>query len=58
MSKGSKPRPLSIAREEFANRYDNIFRKPKIATLTKPLEQANEQPEKHSKTSIPGTFIK
>lgn len=27
--KGSKPRPLSIPVEEFNDRWDNIFKKPK-----------------------------
>lgn len=27
--KGSKPRPLSISREEFNKHWDNIFNKPR-----------------------------
>ena len=27
MSKGSSPRPFSVSQEEFANRFDEIFRK-------------------------------
>ena len=28
MSKGSSPRPYSVSQEEFANKFDAIFRKP------------------------------
>jgi len=28
MSKGSNPRPYSVSRQEFANSFDKIFRKP------------------------------
>ena len=28
MSKGDSPRPSSVSQEEFANKFDAIFRKP------------------------------
>ena len=28
MSKGDSPRPYSVSQEEFANKFDAIFRKP------------------------------
>jgi hypothetical protein len=31
MSKGSRPRPFSVSQEEFANNFDAIFGKTKVA---------------------------
>jgi hypothetical protein len=36
--KGSRPRPFSVSQEEFDNRWDNIFKKPKTGD-TKDFDQ-------------------
>lgn len=58
MSKGSKPRPLSVSREEFNDRWDNIFRKPKIPTPKGTPEQTYEHFKERFKTENPGTSVK
>jgi hypothetical protein len=37
MSKGSKPRPMSVSRKEFKKNYDKIFKK----KLKKKITQKN-----------------
>ena len=41
MSKGSSPRPYSVSQEEFANKFDAIFRKPS----RKDIEDAQNEQE-------------
>jgi hypothetical protein len=41
MSKGSSPRPSSVSQEEFANKFDAIFRKPS----RKDIEDAQNEQE-------------
>lgn len=44
--KGSKPRPISVSNEEYANRWDAIFQRdrPKEAeTLRKGIQSENER---------------
>ena len=36
--KGSKTRPLSVKYEEYADNFDNIFRKPKPETTLKEVK--------------------
>ena len=41
MSKGDSPRPYSVSQEEFANKFDAIFRKPS----RKDIEDAQNEQE-------------
>lgn len=44
--KGSKPRPISVSDEEYANRWDAIFQRDKIKeseALMKGIESENER---------------
>jgi hypothetical protein len=42
--KGSKPRPISVSNEEYANRWDAIFqRDKKNDVLTKSIQTENER---------------
>jgi hypothetical protein len=50
MSKGSAPRPFSVANEEYATRWDAIFRRDKPKEDKEPpKEEAVKQEEKEKK---------
>lgn len=45
MSKGSKPRPISIPREEFGVRFDMIFKQKELCgTCRKPVDSCGCMP--------------
>jgi len=50
--KGSKPRPLSVPREEFENNWDTIFNKKKVVVPIKTLDNGDQFIE------IPEDFLK
>ncbi len=39
MSKGSRPRPLSVSQQEFTNNFDNIFRKNKMTPSVEQMKR-------------------
>ena len=51
MSKGSRPRPYSVSKNQFDNNYDAIFRKPDPRTVEdqKNEDEAFEELAKRSK---------
>ena len=44
--KGDKPRPLSISKDEFAERWDNIFKKKLPVKVKQPQEVIKNETNK------------